>query len=142
MSDIAKDIADRLVSVSIGTFAATSGWGIYIAREPTTPNTVITIYGTGSFTEPNPKWRLESRTFQIRVRGTENGYTDAYSKAEAIKNALLGLGPVTLNSTNYIGIWMTTNIIFIRYDENNRPIFSLNFRCECEPTESDNRSAI
>lgn len=142
MTDVCKDIADRLVAVGLGTFAATSGWGIYISREPTTPDTVITIYGTGSFGEPNPKWRLESRTFQIRVRGAENAYTAAYAKAEAIKNALLGLGPITLNATNYIGIWMTTNIIFIRYDDNNRPIFSLNFRCECATTESDNRTVL
>jgi len=142
VSDVAKDIADRLVTQSIGTFAATSGWGIYISSEPISPDTVITIYNTGGVDEPNPKWRLESRSFQIRVRGAENGYTAAYSKAEAIKNQLLGLGPITLNLTNYIGIWMTTNILFLRYDDSRRPIFVMSFRSECEPSESDNRTAL
>lgn len=142
MSDVAKDMADRLVAQSIGTFAGTSGWGIYISSEPVSPDTVITIYNTGGVDEPNPKWRLESRSFQIRVRGDENGYVAAYAKAEAIKNQLLGLGDVTINGTYYIGIWMTINIMFLMYDDSRRPIFVMSFRAECEPSESDNRTAL
>jgi len=139
---LAVDIKDRLVTDGIGTFAATSGWGIYISREPTTPDTSITIYETGSVTEPSPKFKLDFNTFQIRVRGARNGYAAAEAKTAAIKAALLGLGGVTLNSTKYVGIWMVTDILFLKYDEGERPIFVTNWRVAREPSSSDNRTAL
>lgn len=142
MSDVVQDIKDHLESRAGGQFAATSGWGIYISREPPEPDTVITLYPTGSASEPNAKWRLEHPTFQVRVRGAPNGYQLAQAKAESIKHELLGLGSTVINSTLYVGIWMTTDIIFMKYDDNNRPIFVMSYRTWREPSEDDNRTAL
>lgn len=139
--NVAKDISDMLVTGGIGTFAAASGWGIYISKEPLTPNTVVTVYHTGG-AEPNAKWRLDFPTVQIRVRGDVNGYVAAHDKARAIFDLLLGKSPTTVNTNLYSGFWCMNDIIFLKYDDNNRPLFVINFRLAVEPSSGTNRSAL
>jgi len=142
MSDIAIDIKDQLVTDGIGTFAATTGWGIYISNEPEgNPDTAITLYPT-SVAEPNPQWLLEELGLQIRVRGTPGGYVVAQAKAQAIKDDLLGHPQVTINTTKYIGMWMTTDIIFLTTDDRGRPIFVTNWRMVREPASGTNRTSL
>jgi len=137
-----EDIKDLLVSDGIGVFGATSGWGIYISKEPSSPDTVITIYPTGSVNEPNPKFKLDFNSFQVRVRGAIEGFQGAMAKAEEVKAALLGRGDVTINNTLYVGVWMVTDILLLRYDETRRPILTMNWRTAREPSASDNRTAL
>lgn len=138
------DAKDMLVTAGVGTFAATSGWSIHISKEPDGspfPNTTITIYDTGG-PGPNPKWLLEEVSIQVRIRGDVNGFQNAWIKAQAIKDALLGKDPSTVNTTRYTGIYMDGDISFLMYDDSNRPIIALNFRTIREPASGTNRESL
>lgn len=133
------DIKDLLVTGSLGTFAATSGWGIYIGGEPPSPDTCITIYDTGG-PAPQPRAALDRPDFQIRVRGAQDGYNTAWDKANDIKNYLLGLAQQTVNSNLISGFIATSDVAFVARDEGkNRPIFTVNFRCTRQPTSTQAR---
>lgn len=142
MSDVCVDLKDVLETASIGTFAATSGWGIYISKEPDTPDTTITLYPYGSPVEPNPKFLIDYLNVQARIRGDVQGYAAAQTKAQAVKDALLGLTAQTVNTSKYIGVWMNTDIFLLRYDDNDRPILVINFRVIREPASGTYRGAI
>ena len=47
MTNPAVSAKDMLVTAGVGTFGASSGWGIYIGQEPTDPKTVVTLFSTG-----------------------------------------------------------------------------------------------
>ena len=138
-NDVSIDVKDILVTAGVGTFAATTGWGIYISQEPAAPpDTTVTIY-TMPVAEPHPRLRIDTTGVQIRVRGAPKRYEQASVKAEEVKDALLGLPRQTVNNTLYVGVWATTDVIFLRYDENRRPILVSNWRIVREPAESTYR---
>lgn len=134
---VSVDIRDILSTNGVGTIGADSGWSIAVSREPLEPDTTITIFDRGSFLEPDPKWLLEYPLFQVRVRGSENNYLSATTKAQEIKDVLLGLQPQLRNGTDYRGIWQLSDIIPLGYDDQNRPLLSINFRSAREPSSTD-----
>jgi hypothetical protein len=138
MTDWAVDIKDELVGAGIGTFGASSGWGIYISLEPNRPHTTVTLY-PGGFSLSNPKFLIDDVTLQIRIRGAPNGYQAAMLKALDIRNALLGLPKKIINGTQYTGIWLNTDITLLKYDETERPILITNWRIVREPASGTYR---
>lgn len=120
------DIKDILVSDGVGSFAATSGWAIYISKEPTSPDTCITLYDTGGI-EPFYGGYAENPTVQVRVRGAPDGYQTAYNKIQAIKRLLLDGKGFSVNGVGY-DIWLMGDVVFVEYDSSSRPIFTLNLR--------------
>lgn len=135
------DIKDMLVAASIGTFAAKNGWAIYIGEEPPEPDTCITIYDTGGF-DPNPAFLLDFPTIQIRVRGSESGFVEAFNKMQSIKDELLGRDVEVWNTTRYDGIWMVSDIVYLGTDERNRPLFVTNWRIAREPDSGKYRVSM
>lgn len=134
MNQTSLDIATLLEAQSVGTKAATSGWGIYTSRQPDSPNTVITIYDSGGF-EANPKFLLDTPTIQVRVRGNVGDYQGGYDKILQVKNELLGIPQQTIGGTVYVGIWAIADILFLQYDDKKRPIFVNNWRITREPAD-------
>lgn len=141
MNSAAMDLKDVLVSAGIGTFGGSTGWGIYIGFEPSAPDTVITLYDTGSSQEPNPAYLLDFPTIQIRVRGAKGDYPGAFAKAFAVKDVLLGLPPQTINGTRYDGVWMVSDVSYIGTSED-RPVFTSNWRIAREPATGGNRVSL
>lgn len=141
MTDIAVTIKDLLVAAGIGTFGAPSGWSINISREPTTPDTTVTIFRTGG-PSPNPKFKIDYPTVQIRVRGTKGGYQAAEAKVQSVKDALLGIFSQDINSDRIVSLSMMGDPMQLPYDDNERPIFVANFRLIVEPSTSSNRVAL
>lgn len=135
-SPVSLDISDILSTNGVGTLGANTGWGIFVSREPDSPDTAITIFDSGNSLEPNAKWLLEYPSFQVRVRGSENNYLSATAKIQEIKDVLLGLPPQTRNGTNYRGVWQQTEIIPLGYDDQNRPLLVQNYRTVREPTST------
>ena len=135
------DCKDLLVTAGIGVFGATSGWGIYISREPDLPNSVVTVFDVGGLT-PNPAWLLDYPSVQIRVRGNPNDYIKTSDKAQDVKNALLGLTPQIVNGSNIRGITAIGDIAFLNYDESSRPIFTQNWRFTVQPASGTYRTAL
>lgn len=132
MNPCSIDIKDLIVAAGLGTFKATTGWGVYVSKEPKEPDTVITVYDTGGFS-PNPRFPMDEPTVQVRVRGAPGAYMNAWAKAYKIRDALLGYSNAPLSTV----IFMDGDIFFLEYDDNNRPVLTLNFRVMREPeTES------
>jgi len=133
------DIKDILVDEGIGTFAATTGWGIYVGRMPDDGlDTTITIYDTGN-PDPEIGVAIDKPTIQILVRGTEWDYPGTNTKCVNIKNVLHRRPTETVNTTIYDGIYLINGPKFLEYDTKNRPVFSLNFRMFAEPSDTGYR---
>lgn len=123
MNPPSQDIKDILVTAGIGTFAATSGWAIYVARQPDQPDTTITLYDTGGTPlEGLCDQEIDNFTFQVKVRA--NGYQAAYAKFQEIEEELNGTKNhevvVGADTIRYQGIWRLQPAEFLRFDEEDR----------------------
>jgi len=123
MNAPSQDIKDILVADGIGTF----GTDLFVSKQPSTPDAVVTVYDTGGFA-PEGMTADHYPTVQMLIRGDQNSYRTTYTKAESVRDSLHRLHDETWNSTKYIAIWAMSDIIFVGYDENERPEFSINFR--------------
>ena len=121
-----------LVTEGIGVFAATSGWGIFISKEPLVPDTTITVYDTGGISA-NPAYLLDFPTIQVRIRGNTGEYLEAYQKIRQVKDTLLGISSQVLNGDTLRSITCLGDIFSLGYDENSRPLLTLNFSLIMEP---------
>lgn len=136
-AEIAKDL---LVAAGVGTFGSQSGWGIFVSKEPTSPDTTVTVYNTGGLA-PNPKWLLDFPSIQVRVRGAANGFVAARQKAQDAKDALLGIPSQDVGPDRLVAINGISDVADIGYDEKERPLFTVNFSLIIEPgnVPGDNR---
>lgn len=141
MADPAEGIKDLLVTAAVGTFNATTGWSIRIAKEQDKPDTHITCYSSGGLAS-NPKWLLDFPSVQVRVRGAASGYVAARTKMQSVKDTLLGIASQTLNGDRWVAINSIGDINNLGFDDNNRPIFSINFALIIEPVSGDNRDPL
>ena len=126
MKSPAVDISAILV-LSSSALSLVEGTDLFISREPTSPNAVVTIFDTGGLEPASSTEKNEFPTIQVRVRGASD-YETAYSLMDDIKNVLHKFANQTVNSTLYQGIWASSDIIPLGYDENDRPTLTLNFR--------------
>lgn len=132
MSDPAVGIKDLLVAASIGAFGGTAAWGIFIGKVPPTPQAAIAVVTTGGLPS-NPKYLLDYPSVQVLIRGVANGYAAARVKAQAVKDVLLGLESQVINGDKWVHLNTLGDIQSLGYDENNCPMFSLNFSLIIEP---------
>ena len=126
MNSPSEDIKDILESSAVG-LGLVFGTDLFVSRMPETPDQCVAVFDTGG-EPPQPSFVYLKPTIQVRIRGAKTGYQTAYTLAESIRDALHDLTNETWNSTRYVGIWATSDIFFIGYDENDRPLFSVNFR--------------
>ena len=139
MTSPSYEIAEVLENASIGTRGASSGWGIFVNKEPTKPDTCVTIYDTPS-RPASPKFSRDFPGFQIRVRAAQGGESAAHTKMAAIRTELLGKPKFTLNSVVYVGVWQTIDLVNLGYDDSNRLLLATTWRAVREPPASGNRS--
>ena len=130
MGSVAVDIAAHLENESLGVVGSESQWGIYIGKEPPAPNDCITVYDTGG-AEGNPDGPIYRPTIQVRVRSHD--YSNGYNKAEAIRDALILPTAFVLNDRLFVGAWLISDVAKIGTDENDRELFTVNFRLMLEP---------
>lgn len=114
-------------------------WHLATGLMPESPAKAVATYDTGG-PDPNSKWGFDRSEIQVRVRGDRQEYSTTYQKALAIKNLLLGRDNTTIGSTEYFLFIQVGDIIFLGYDDNYRPSFSLNWRIHRTPDEIGNRS--
>lgn len=125
MNSTAHDIGQYLAAQGLGTFGGTSGFGIYVSKEPTAPDDVITLYDTSGLV-PDPENGVFAPAIQIRVRG--NGFQAVYSKAEAVRDELINTTDITQGGTRYLELWQQGSIEQLGYDDNDRLILVMNFQ--------------
>ena len=136
LNPISVDIKDILVTDGVGVFAAQTGWGIYIGQEPTGkegetregPDTCITIYDVdGDPVDTLNKVRTDDFSIQIRVRGSKEGYTAAYTKIQEVITSLDQKKDHLVTGARYASIYRSTIHRFLKRDDQNRPIWVCNF---------------
>lgn len=128
-----EDLLELLLDSSagdIGDFAATTGWGIYLGEMPDKPDSCILLRDGIADWPPAPNYDYEYPSVQIRVRNKKGGFSTAYSKIKAIKDVLHGRYNETINDSRYIQILVKSDIEFIGFDENQRPIYVMNLSCQ------------
>ena len=133
MKDPAISVKDVIITPpALGTFGATSGWGVYIGAFPSTLDTTILVNATGG-RPPYPHLLLNMPSVQVMTRGAKNGYQAARDKLEAIVNRLLGMDTTVLQGDTFRSCNQIGDIAYLGQDDNTRPIFSANFWFIVEP---------
>lgn len=133
MNPVSIDIKDKLVAEGVGVFAATTGWGIYIGQEPAGSesdgtDTTLTIYDViGTPDDTLGKVETDDFTIQIRARGAKGGYDDASTKLEEVQGVLNQLKNYITGSTRYASIYRSSTHNFLLRDEQNRPVWTVNY---------------
>lgn len=125
MNPPSVDVKDILAATS--TLALVFGTDLFVSEMPHSPDRCVCVYDTGGF-EPEANFVYERPTVQVRVRGAKGQYVSAHSLAQAVRDTLHGLANYTTNGARYVGIWCESDILSLGYDDNHRPLLSINFR--------------
>lgn len=123
------DIVDMLVADGIVAKADTA----FINKEPSAqalkvPDAFVVIYDSGGFDPEAAGKNFDKPTVNVRVKGRPGDFAGAQALIQSVKASLHQRTPETKNSTRYLGIWQMGEIAFVEYDDENRPVFSANFR--------------
>lgn len=120
------EIATYLDEQSVGDLGGSSGWSIYTNTEPKSPDTTITVYDTAASAPVLYDEELRDTQIQIRVRA--NTYAAAFAKQNNIYKILNEVINQNIGASFYLGIWMTSDIISLGRDENERSILTSNYQ--------------
>lgn len=144
MGDIITQTKDFLVSAGIGAeggLAVAADYDIYAGPVPATSDALIGIMRNPG-AAPNPRWLLDFPSVQVRVRGNKEDYAGVHTKAQAIKDALLGIDSVTVGGDRWVSVTMPADMVDLGRDSMERPEFALNFNLIIEPATGTNRIAL
>lgn len=144
MTHIVEEAVSLLVAAGIGVQAGTSGWRIEGFKMPegnNVPDTAIAVYHAPG-RAPNPRWLLDFPSLQIRVRGAPHQPEAAYNKAQAIKDALLGIDSQDVGTTRWVSVTMSSDIVPLGLDAQGRSQWVLNFNLITEPASGTHRVAL
>jgi hypothetical protein len=126
-----------LVAASVGSNVPSEDWSVHISKMPAIPDRAIAIFDSGGVENPNPKWLLDYKSIQVRVRGNVSDYTAVYQKITDVQDVLLGLTAQTVAGDRWDGVTGISDITFLGRDDNDRPELIANFRIIIErPTNA------
>ena len=128
MNAASFDIKDMLEAGGLGLIYKTNLW---IAKEPTTPDDVVTLFDTPGFpperTIDNENWYYRS-SIQVWIRN--NDYQTGMDLARNIMVSLHGRANSTWNDTLYTVITAMGEPVPLARDEDNRTIIIINFNLQ------------
>jgi hypothetical protein len=124
MNPPSEDISTMLDGVS--ALALDLGTNLFISEMPPTPDLCVGIYDTGG-DEAELNYVYERPSVQVRVRGDKGAYREGHELAQSIKNELHGTANSTIGTSRYVLIVGQGDILFVGYDDNHRPEFTVNF---------------
>lgn len=135
MTSPSKDVAQLLNDEGI----AVLNQNLFIGRMPPDTENVILVLDEGGVGIQNPVWKRDNLSISIYVRGLQNDYEQGYNLAYSVKNCLNGHDTVTINGSDYIRFVINGDIVWVGFDENNRPRFSMNWTVTRENFSGDDR---
>lgn len=149
MDTLLRGLAQVLINGNVASaYGGTADYGVFTGQVPTSPGAVIVLNRAGGLPD-NPKWAVDYPAVQAIVRGKENASDAAFAKIKAVKDAFLGrasgLLPVVsgIATPEYVtSITLMGNIMTLGRDENNRALYSVNFRLIVEPATTGNRTPL
>ena len=112
-----KDILEANTSLVFGT-------DLFIGMAPTAPDNVVVLRDSGG-AAPEAQYVYDYPTVQVYVRN--NAYLNGWNQANTVKDCLHAIAGEVWNSTKYVQILASTEIMYLGVDENDRAEFSLNF---------------
>ncbi len=130
MNSCSVDIADMLVAeTSLGLTIATN---LFVGKEPTTPDNVVTIYDSYGF-PPQLTYDAKNEPYyypaiQIRVRNRD--YRTGYNLAHDIMVSLHGRAQETWNGTLYTVIQCISDVALLDWEDNGLCRFLINFNIQ------------
>jgi hypothetical protein len=117
------------------TFIKTRVNGVYFPNSfpISAPDACAVVKLTGGF--PPSQWTGKKQpSFQILVRGNTKDTSECEARAYAIYDSLINLRDVVVGDDSIVVIRAMNSVpLFIGNDENNRPIYSMNFDCVVRP---------
>lgn len=125
MKSPAYNICEILSSAGLGTL----GVDLFYSDLPATiSGTIVGIFDTGGY-PPDDNALLENfnPTVMARIKGRRDNYQQAYDKAYSIFSTLNGQHNVSVTDFRIILISALSDILWIGYDDDNRPEFTINF---------------
>jgi hypothetical protein len=130
MNQPSEDIAAILAS-NIGTL--TLGTNLFTSQMPqAAADKSVCVIDTGGY-DPVAlldKDTVQRPTVQIIVRGDKGKNQTAYALAKTIDDVLDLMDRATEGGTVYIGIYKVGDITSLGQDDDNRPLWSMNFRID------------
>jgi hypothetical protein len=106
----------------------TFGTNLFVGEQPKSPDECVTVFDTGPTDEDHPDYTLEYPKVMIKVRGMKEGYLDSYALLDSIRTLMNGYS-TTVGGTRYLAFWVMS-YLWLGYDENRRPMWSLNLRTQ------------
>lgn len=100
------------------------GTDMFIGQLPNSPDNCICLFDTGG--GPTLQWGYEEPNLQILLRN--NTYSTGYQEIRDIKYFLNNKTNETQGGVRYISINTRSDILSLGQDDNNRYLWSLNFR--------------
>lgn len=120
---------DRINTVVAGS--------VFVGTMPEEPNECIVFYDTGG-EEQYDRIALDEYKVQIRARGS---YAETYALLQDVKRQLQSIPRFTLNDgTVVVGIWSKSNTAFMGRDDQERAMFSVNFKLKTTPADIGHRN--
>ena len=126
MNPPSEDLKDILES-SAAALGLTFGTDLFISKMPDNPDICYCLYDYPG-EPPEVNYEYDMPSVQVRIRGKKGGYRNAWLAAKDIRDVLHGIHNEEWNSARYIGIWCQSDILAVGYDDNNRPLLTVNFR--------------
>jgi hypothetical protein len=111
------------------------GWTVVYSRLTPDPDKLIAVLDSGGLT-PHPARLYDQRTIQCLIRGAADKYDATYAKALLVRDRLLGLPSQLVLGDWWAGVVGLGDIAHVSYANENRPVFSVNFRIMMEPAET------
>lgn len=130
MNSVTTDISSYI--------AANTSWvpkqGLFVGREPTSPNNVLTIFdtpGIGPLLFMNNEGRYDYANIQLRLRHThyEQGMLGMWELVELLH----GEGNIVIGGSLYTKIEALDSPALLNWDENNRARIIVNFEIQRRP---------
>ena len=126
-------IRTLLSGANLGEVESLNDWSLWIGGQPTNkPIRCVAIYDSGGLA-PDPKWRLDNPSIQVRVRGGVNDYEEAFKKAKELSNFLVGIESQDVTEDRLVAINAIGDVAYIGRDDKNQPEFVFNLRLITEP---------
>lgn len=120
------EVGARLTAAGVATTSAGStGWRLTYRGLPPSPNRAVAVQLTGGFA-PEGKADIRRPTFQVLVRGSSADDATLEAKAESVVTALHRQS-TAITGWTWVDLQLQGDVLFLGWDENQRPLYSVNF---------------
>ena len=123
-----KSPAYNICEIIVAAGLATLGTDLFYSDLPATvTGNIAGVFDTGGYPQAgNLEIDLFRPTVMIKVKGKRGDYDGAYSFMYSLLGSVNGARSTTTTDANIILVRPISDILFIGYDDDNRPEFTLN----------------